>query len=82
MYRNYQKIDRRLTRVINVGDVKIGGENPIAVQTMTNTLTSNIDETIEQITRVTNVGADFLIGTTQNTGIKKIEILSEPFVIS
>ena len=60
MYRNYQKIDRRLTRVINVGEVKIGGENPIAVQTMTNTLTSNIDETIEQITRVTNVGADLV----------------------
>ena len=33
MYRSYQKIDRRLTRVIKIGNVAIGGNNPIAVQT-------------------------------------------------
>ena len=41
MLRSYQKINRRKSRVINVGNVLIGGKNPIAVQTMTNTLTSN-----------------------------------------
>ena len=51
MERTYQKIKRRYSRVINVGNVKIGGDNPIAVQTMTNTLTSNSKDTISQIER-------------------------------
>ena len=37
-----KKIDRRLTRVIKVGKIAIGGNNPIAVQTMTNTLTKGL----------------------------------------
>ena len=41
MLRPYQIIDRRKTRVINVGNVLIGGDNPISVQTMTNTITSD-----------------------------------------
>ena len=42
MYRTYQKIDRRKSKVINVGNLKIGGDNPISVQSMTNTITSDI----------------------------------------
>ena len=38
--RPFRDIKRRKTKVINVGDVKIGGDNPISVQSMTNTLTS------------------------------------------
>ena len=49
MLRPYQNINRRHSRVINVGNVKIGGTNPIAVQTMTNTLTTNAKDTIAQI---------------------------------
>ena len=60
MLRPYQKINRRLSRVINVGNLKIGGNNPIAVQTMTNTLTSNAKETISQIDRCTKLGADIV----------------------
>jgi len=60
MYRPYQKIDRRLTRVINVGNVAIGGSNPIAVQTMTNTLTKDIKKTNDQISRAVKVGADLV----------------------
>ena len=60
MLRSYQKIDRRKTRVINVGKVAIGGDNPIAVQTMTNTITSNVKETIAQIERSTKIGADLV----------------------
>ena len=41
MLRPYQKINRRKSRVINIGNIKIGGNNPIAVQTMTNTLINN-----------------------------------------
>ncbi len=60
MQRLYQKIDRRKTRTINVGNLKIGGNNPILVQTMTNTLTSNVKATLEQINKVINVGADLV----------------------
>ncbi len=58
MLRSYQKINRRKTRVVNVGKVKIGGDNPIAVQTMTNTLTSNVKDTISQIERSAKLGVD------------------------
>ncbi len=58
MLRDYQKINRRKSRTVNVGKVKIGGNNPIAVQTMTNTLTSDSKETIAQIERAAKLGAD------------------------
>ena len=60
MLRSYQKINRRHSRVIKVGNVKIGGDNPIAVQTMTNTLTTNIKDTVSQIERTSNLGADIV----------------------
>ena len=60
MLRSYQKIQRRKTRVINVGDVLIGGDNPISVQTMTNTLTIDTKSTIKQIERVVKAGADLV----------------------
>ena len=60
MQRIYQKIDRRKTRTINVGNLKIGGKSPILVQTMTNTLTSDIKATLDQINRVVKVGADLV----------------------
>ena len=60
MQRLYQKIDRRKTRSIKVGDLSIGGGSPILVQTMTNTLTKDITATINQIERVVNVGADIV----------------------
>ncbi len=60
MFRSYQKIDRRKSKIIEIGKVKIGGDNPISVQTMTNTLTSDVKSTINQIERVINVGADLV----------------------
>ena len=60
MLRTYQKINRRKSRTIKVGKVKIGGENPIAVQTMTNTLTSDAKDTISQIERSAKLGADIV----------------------
>ena len=60
MYRSYQNIDRRKSKVINVGSVKVGGNSPISVQTMTNTVTSDIKSTIEQINRITKAGADLV----------------------
>ena len=50
----------RNTRVATVGGVQIGGGNPIAVQSMTNTKTENIVETIEQIKELEEVGCDII----------------------
>ena len=60
MYRSYQKIDRRKSKVINVGSLKIGGDNLISVQSMTNTITSDISNTVDQIDRITKAGADLV----------------------
>ena len=57
---SYQKIDRRKTRTINVGGLKIGGKAPILVQTMTNTLTSDVSATVSQIKRAVKIGADIV----------------------
>ena len=58
--RPFRNINRRKTKVINVGDVKIGGDNPISVQSMTNTLTTDIKATINQINEIHEEGADIV----------------------
>ena len=58
--RPFREITRRKTKVINVGKVKVGGENPITVQSMTNTLTTDINATIKQINEIQNEGADLV----------------------
>jgi len=60
MLRPYQQINRRKSRVIKVGNVSIGGNNQIAVQTMTNTLTTNAKDTIAQIERSAKIGVDLV----------------------
>ena len=58
--RPFRNIERRKTKVINVGNVKVGGENPISVQSMTNTLTSDVKATIKQIQDIQSEGADIV----------------------
>ena len=58
--RPFRDISRRKTKVINVGDVKIGGDNPISVQSMTNTLTKNVAATVKQINEIEDAGADLV----------------------
>ena len=58
--RPFRDIRRRKTKVINVGNVKIGGDNPISVQSMTNTLTTDVEATIKQINDITEEGADIV----------------------
>jgi (E)-4-hydroxy-3-methylbut-2-enyl-diphosphate synthase len=53
-------IERRKTREIKVGSVKIGGDNPIVVQSMTDTKTHNIEETLSQIKRVADAGCEII----------------------
>ncbi len=58
--RPFRNINRRKTKEISVGKVKIGGNNPITVQTMTNTLTTDHKSTIDQINKVVEAGADIV----------------------
>ena len=58
--RPFRDIKRKKTKVISVGNVKIGGDNPISVQSMTNTKTTDIKSTIEQINKIHEEGADIV----------------------
>jgi (E)-4-hydroxy-3-methylbut-2-enyl-diphosphate synthase len=59
-YRSYQQIDRRKSRQISVGSVKVGGDAPISVQTMTNTLTTDVAGTVAQIRLAEKAGVDIV----------------------
>ena len=58
--RPFRDISRKKTKVINVGNVKIGGNNPISIQSMTNTLTTDVKATIRQINDICEEGADLV----------------------
>lgn len=53
-------MERIKTRVIRVGDVLIGGDNPVSIQSMTNTITKDIDATVEQILELEKAGCDIV----------------------
>ena len=54
------QIIRKKTRKILIGDVSVGGDSPISVQSMTNTLTSDSESTINQIKQLSEAGADIV----------------------
>ena len=58
--RPHRVINRKKTKEIKVGEVTIGGNSPISVQSMTNTLTTDIQKTIQQIKSLTEAGADIV----------------------
>ncbi len=58
--RPWRDIYRRQSRKIRVGAVEIGGDAPISVQTMTNTLTSDAEATIAQVQACAEAGADIV----------------------
>ena len=58
--RPWRNIDRRLSRKIRVGSVEVGGDAPIAVQSMTNTPTHDAAATIGQILRMEEAGVDIV----------------------
>ena len=53
-------IKRRLTRQIHIGDVPVGGDAPISVQSMTNTETCDVAATVAQVQAITDAGADIV----------------------
>ena len=58
--RPFRDIRRKKTKKINVGKVEVGGDAPISVQSMTNTLTTNVKETVKQINELTEAGVDIV----------------------
>ena len=58
--RPFRDIKRRETKKIKVGNVEIGGDSPISVQSMTNTLTTDVNATIKQINKLAEAGADIV----------------------
>ena len=58
--RPYREIHRRKCRQIHVGPVPVGGDAPITVQSMTNSLTTDVKGTVEQIRRLEEAGADIV----------------------
>ena len=57
--RPFRDIKRRKTKKIKVGKVEVGGDSPITVQSMTNTLTTNVSETIKQINELTEAAKNY-----------------------
>ena len=58
--RPYRDIKRKKTKKIKVGNVAVGGDSPISVQSMTNTLTTDVDGTIRQVNELEEAGADIV----------------------
>tara|TARA_B100000700_G_scaffold327960_1_gene444177 strand:- start:359 stop:1468 length:1110 start_codon:yes stop_codon:yes gene_type:complete len=58
--RPFRDIVRKKTKKIKVGNVEVGGNAPISVQSMTNTLTTNIEQTVKQINELKEAGADIV----------------------
>ena len=58
--RPFRDINRKKTRKIKVGNIEVGGDAPISVQSMTNTLTTNVNETVRQIHELAEIGADIV----------------------
>ena len=58
--RPWRNIERRNSRQIMVGQVPVGGDAPITVQTMTNTPTTDVRATIDQVQRAAEAGADIV----------------------
>src|SRR3569833_3212315 len=58
--RPWRLIDRRVSRKIRVGSVEVGGDAPISVQSMTNTLTADAAATIDQVRQLEAAGADIV----------------------
>ena len=59
-HRSWRQIPRRKSRQIKVGNVLVGGDAPISVQSMTNTLTSDAQATLAQIRGMEEAGADLI----------------------
>ncbi|SRR6056297_275818 len=69
---------RKKTKVIKIGDKKIGGNNPILVQSMTNVPTSNIEKTVAQIKKLEKAGCEIIrVGVPNKKAAQKLKEIKE-----
>lgn len=74
-------INRRKPITVNVGDIPVGGDNPIVVQSMTNTDTADIDETVEQIDHLHKAGSELVRITVNNdASAKAVPFIKEKLI--
>lgn len=72
------EIKRRKTRQIKVGDVKVGGDAPISVQSMTNTMTQDVQATVAQIKRLEAAGCEIVrVAVPDEAAAEAIESIKE-----
>lgn len=64
---NTRELTKYLSREISIGDLKLGGKNPIRLQSMTNTNTLDTQKSVEQCIRIFDAGADMVRLTAQGT---------------
>ena len=75
--RPHRIINRRKTRKIKVGNMSVGGDSPISVQSMTNTITSDANSTIKQINDLEEAGADIVrVSCPDEESTKALKIIS------
>ncbi len=75
MAESHPPIERRKTRPVMVGKVRIGGGAPVSIQSMTNTFTHDVDATLDQIRRLEDAGCELIRVTVENQ--KSIRALSK-----
>ena len=63
-----KKLYRNQTKEIRIGDVVIGGDHPVAIQSMTNTRTEDVKGTVEQIRRLEKAGCEIIRCTDSDQG--------------
>lgn len=71
---NYFNYSRRKSSVVHIGNCPLGAENPIRIQSMTNTSTMDTDKSVQQAIRIIEAGADYVRLTAQ--GVREAENLS------
>lgn len=62
---------KKTTKIIKVGDLKLGGDNPIIIQSMTNTPTSDVERTVKQIKELEKAGCQLVRATINNAEAAK-----------
>ena len=65
------EIQRRKTVTVSVGNVRVGSDHPVAVQSMTNTDTADVPGTIQQVAALANAGSEMVRVTVNNDGAAK-----------
>ena len=80
-----KKLYRNQTKEIRIGDVVIGGDHPVAIQSMTNTRTEDVKGTVEQIRRLEKAGCEIIRCTVPTreifiliTGLQSQPLRTEP----